>query len=53
MAELGSGIVDWKAWAAVMSRTPGADTVLIELDEAADPVAALLAGRAVASSVLP
>ena len=53
MAELGSGIVDWKAWAAVMSRTPGADTVLIELDEAPDPVAALLAGRAVASSVLP
>ena len=53
MAELGSGIVDWKAWADVMSRTPGADTVLIELDEAADPVAALLAGRAVASSVLP
>jgi inosose dehydratase len=36
-----------------MSRTPGADTVLIELDEAADPVASLLAGRAVASSVLP
>ncbi|WP_405995754.1 sugar phosphate isomerase/epimerase family protein [Streptomyces sp. NBC_00986] len=53
MAELGSGIVDWKGWADVMSRTPGADTVLIELDEAADPVAALLAGRAVASSVLP
>ncbi|WP_405835982.1 sugar phosphate isomerase/epimerase family protein [Streptomyces sp. NBC_01518] len=53
MAELGSGIVDWKAWADAMSRTPGADTVLIELDEAADPVAALLAGRAVASSVLP
>ncbi|MFI5879206.1 sugar phosphate isomerase/epimerase family protein [Streptomyces sp. NPDC051554] len=53
MAELGSGIVDWNGWADVMSRTPGADTVLIELDEAADPVAALLAGRAVASSVLP
>ncbi|WP_416962603.1 sugar phosphate isomerase/epimerase family protein [Streptomyces sp. Agncl-13] len=53
MAELGSGIVDWKGWAHAMSRTPGAGTVLIELDEAADPVAALLAGRAVASSVLP
>jgi len=53
MAELGSGIVDWKGWADAMSHTPGADTVLIELDEAADPVAALLAGRAVASSVLP
>ncbi|WP_406131069.1 sugar phosphate isomerase/epimerase family protein [Streptomyces sp. NBC_00989] len=53
MAELGSGIVDWKGWADAMSRTPGAGTVLIELDEAADPVAALLAGRAVASSVLP
>jgi sugar phosphate isomerase/epimerase len=52
MTELGAGIVDWKGWADAMSRTPGADTVLIELDEAADPVAALRAGRAVASEVL-
>ncbi|WP_217236587.1 sugar phosphate isomerase/epimerase [Streptomyces sp. AC555_RSS877] len=48
MAQLGTGIVDWKGWADAMSRTPGAGTVLIELDEAADPVAALRAGRAVA-----
>ncbi|WP_406464561.1 sugar phosphate isomerase/epimerase [Streptomyces sp. NBC_01622] len=48
MTELGTGIVDWQGWADAMSRTPGADTVLIELDEAADPVAALRAGTAVA-----
>ncbi|MCT9083556.1 sugar phosphate isomerase/epimerase family protein [Streptomyces fulvoviolaceus] len=48
MTELGTGIVDWRGWADAMSRTPGADTVLIELDEAADPVAALRAGKAVA-----
>ncbi|MEU9916017.1 sugar phosphate isomerase/epimerase [Streptomyces sp. NPDC051001] len=48
MTELGNGIVDWPGWAAAMSRTPGAGTVLIELDEAADPVAALRAGTAVA-----
>ncbi|RPF34227.1 sugar phosphate isomerase/epimerase [Streptomyces sp. TLI_185] len=47
MTELGTGIVDWRAWADAMSFTPGAGTVLIELDEAADPVAALRAGRAV------
>jgi inosose dehydratase len=48
MAELGTGIVDWPAWAAAMRRTPSADTVLIELDEATDPVAALRAGISVA-----
>jgi inosose dehydratase len=47
MTELGTGIVDWSAWADAMSRTPGAEIALIELDEAADPVAALRAGRAV------
>ncbi|MFD9444052.1 sugar phosphate isomerase/epimerase family protein [Streptomyces sp. NPDC060006] len=47
MAELGTGIVDWKGWADAMSLTPGAGTVLIELDEAADPVAALRAGTTV------
>jgi inosose dehydratase len=31
-----------------MRRTPSADTVLIELDEATDPVAALRAGISVA-----
>ncbi|MER6961357.1 sugar phosphate isomerase/epimerase [Streptomyces sp. NPDC000618] len=51
MTELGTGIVDWKAWAAAMSLTPGADTVLIELDEAADPVAALRTGMAVVKGI--
>ncbi|MER6425928.1 hypothetical protein [Streptomyces sp. NPDC001137] len=44
MAALGTGIVDWPGWADAMSRTPCSGTVLIELDEAADPVAALRAG---------
>jgi sugar phosphate isomerase/epimerase len=48
MTAPGTGIVDWPGWAEAMSRTPGAGTVLIELDEAADPVAALRAGVAVA-----
>ncbi|MBA2946541.1 sugar phosphate isomerase/epimerase family protein [Streptomyces himalayensis] len=48
MTELGKGIVDWRGWADAMSLTPGAGIVLIELDEAADPVAALRAGTAVA-----
>ncbi|MFF4117471.1 sugar phosphate isomerase/epimerase family protein [Streptomyces sp. NPDC001714] len=52
MTELGTGIVDWPGWAEAMSRTPGADTVLIELDEAPDPVAALRTGTAVARASL-
>jgi inosose dehydratase len=52
MTELGAGIVDWPAWAAAMARTPAADTVLIELDEAADPLAALRAGKTVAALAL-
>ena len=48
MAELGAGIVAWPEWARAMSVTPGAGIVLIELDEASDPVAALRAGTAVA-----
>jgi inosose dehydratase len=52
MAEMGAGIVDWPGWAAAMARTPGADTVLIELDEAADPLAALRAGKSVAQQAL-
>ncbi|MEU6254498.1 sugar phosphate isomerase/epimerase [Streptomyces sp. NPDC047043] len=48
MTALGTGVVDWHGWADAMSRTPGAGTVLIELDEAADPVAALRAGTEVA-----
>jgi len=50
MTELGTGIVDWRGWADAMSLTPGADIVLIELDEAADPAAALRAGVAVANA---
>ncbi|KPI13476.1 Xylose isomerase domain-containing protein TIM barrel, partial [Actinobacteria bacterium OK074] len=46
MTELGTGIVDLAGWAEAMARTPGAGVVLVELDEAADPVAALRAGRA-------
>lgn len=52
MTELGTGTVDWEGWADALSGTPGADTVLVELDEAADPVAALRAGTAVAKRVL-
>ncbi|MGW2517354.1 sugar phosphate isomerase/epimerase family protein [Streptomyces sp. NPDC001617] len=52
MAELGKGIVDWQGWADAMSRTPGTGTVLVELDEAVDPVAALRAGTAVARAAL-
>ncbi|HTJ66132.1 MAG TPA: sugar phosphate isomerase/epimerase [Actinospica sp.] len=52
MAELGTGIVDWPGWAAAMARTPAAATVLVELDEAADPVAALRAGTSLARRVL-
>ena len=48
MTELGTGIVDWPGWAAAMGRTASADLVLIELDEAADPVSALRAGISVA-----
>ena len=48
MTELGTGIVDWRGWAAAMARTASADLVLIELDEAADPVSALRAGISVA-----
>ncbi|MEU6351451.1 sugar phosphate isomerase/epimerase [Streptomyces sp. NPDC047072] len=52
MTELGTGIVDWSGWADAMSRTPGAGTILIELDEAADPVAALKACTTVARAAL-
>ncbi|MFC8519287.1 sugar phosphate isomerase/epimerase family protein [Streptomyces sp. NPDC057257] len=52
MTELGTGVVDWPGWAEAMARTPGAHTVLVELDEAPDPVAALRAGTAVARASL-
>lgn len=47
MADFGAGVVDWKAWSEAMLATPGKDVVLLELDAAGDPVAALKAGRAV------
>lgn len=52
MTELGRGVVDWPGWADAMARTPGAGTVLIELDEAADPVTALRVGAGVVREVL-
>jgi len=51
MADFGAGVVDWKAWSDAMLATPGKDTILLELDAASDPVAALKAGRAVVESV--
>ena len=53
MADFGSGVVDWRAWSEAMLATPGKDTILLELDAASDPVAALRAGRAVVESVRP
>lgn len=51
MADFGAGIVDWQAWSEAMLTTPGKDIVLLELDAASDPVAALKAGRAVVDAV--
>jgi len=51
MAEFGAGVVDWTAWSKAMLATPGRDTILLELDAAPDPVAALKAGRAVVDAV--
>lgn len=51
MAEFGAGVVDWQRWATAMEATPGADTILLELDAAPDPIAALKAGRAIAERV--
>ncbi|HEY9011656.1 MAG TPA: sugar phosphate isomerase/epimerase [Devosia sp.] len=51
MAEFGAGVVDWHGWADAMLATPGKGIVLLELDAASDPVAALNAGRAVVEKV--
>jgi len=51
MADFGAGVVDWSAWSDAMLKTPGRDTILLELDAAADPVAALKAGKAVVEKV--
>jgi inosose dehydratase len=53
MADFGSGVVDWAAWSDAMLATPGKDTILLELDAASDPVAALKAGRGVVETVRP
>jgi sugar phosphate isomerase/epimerase len=45
MCGLGDGVVDWQGWSDAMLHTPGSETVLIELDAAADPVTSLQAGR--------
>jgi len=52
MAEMGRGVVHWTAWAEAQRDTPGKDIVLIELDEAVDPVEALRAGKRIAASAL-
>ena len=51
MVDFGAGVVDWAAWAAAMQATPGRDTVLLELDAAADPVVALKSGKAIVERV--
>lgn len=51
MADFGAGIVDWRGWSDAMLKTPGKDIVLLELDAAADPSAALRSGRAVLDKV--
>lgn len=51
MVDFGTGVVDWTAWAAAMAATPGHETVLLELDVAPDPIAALKAGKAVVERV--
>lgn len=51
MTEFGAGIVDWQAWSEAMLKTPGKNIVLLELDAAADPAAALASGRAVLEKV--
>jgi inosose dehydratase len=42
---VGDGSIDWSAWAELSLGTPGADTVLMELDAVADPVAQMTAAR--------
>ena len=46
MRPLGSGTVDWAAWAQLMSSTRGSDLVLLELDACENPVAELQAAIA-------
>lgn len=41
MTELGTGIVDLKGWAEAMKETPGAETIMIELDSTPDPAGVL------------
>lgn len=50
MTDFGGGVVDWKPWSEAMLASPGRDTVLLELDAASDPAAALRAGQAVVES---
>ena len=51
MVDFGTGVVDWTGWAAAMAATPGRETVLLELDAAADPIAALKSGKAIVERV--
>jgi len=45
MATLGTGVVDWDAFADVYERTAVRDVRLLELDAVPDPVSAMVAGR--------
>lgn len=51
MCSLGSGAVDWPAWAALYDRTPGSSVRLLELDAAADPVTEMKNAKAFAESI--
>ena len=51
MADFGAGVVNWTLWSDAMLSTPGHETVLLELDAAADPVGALTEGKAVVERV--
>ena len=52
MVNFGSGVVDWRGWAAAMKRTPGKDIALIELDAASDPIGQLGAGTQLVANAL-
>ncbi len=51
MCALGSGVVDWPAWAALYDRTAGRDVRLLELDAVPDPVAEMRNAKAFATDI--
>lgn len=46
MCTLGTGVVDWPAWAELYDTTPGAPVRLLELDAVADPIAEMVTAKA-------